>query len=123
MKTKLILLLTLTMFTFACKQTKNAQKSADTYRLIVSFISKGAGTDATTLAALESLLTTFSNRDGFLVKYEKYTWGREGEYDLCFKMEGMKKAKKDEFVKSVKNCTKSSDLIIIKENAVETHKN
>lgn len=111
------------MMSFACKHTKNAQKATDdTYRLIVSFTSKGAGVDAKTLAALESLVTTFSNKDGFLVKYDKITWGREGEFDYCFKMAGMKASKQDEFVKAVKNVTKDSPQVFITENAVCGHK-
>jgi len=124
MKTTVILLLSVVMLSFACKHSKDAQKTTttDTYRLIVSFISKGEGTDAATRAAMESLITTFSNRDGFIVKYDKYTWGREGEADYCFKMDGMKKAKQQEFVDSIKNVTKDSKLVIITENAVCSHK-
>ena len=112
------------MMSFACKHTKNAQKttSDDSYRLIVSFISKGAGIDSQTLAALESLVTTFSNKDGFLVKYDKITWGKEGEFDYCFKMAGMKASKQEEFVKAVKNVTKDSQQVLITENAVNSHK-
>jgi hypothetical protein len=122
MKTKIILIIAVMLTSFSCKHTKDTTKTADTYRLIVSFISKGEGTDSQTLAAMESLITTFSNRDGFQVKYDKYPWGREGESDYCFKMEGMKKSKQDEFVKSMKNLVKDAPLVIVMENAVCIHK-
>jgi hypothetical protein len=127
MKTKALIFLFVLLISFSCKSTKVADKATttttiDTYRLIVTFISRGAGTDSQTLAALESLITTFSNRDGFKVTYEKFPWGKEGESDYCFKMEGMKKGKQNEFVKSVKNLVKDSTLVIISENAVCNHK-
>ena len=127
MKTKILIFLSVVLISFSCKQSKDAQKtttsnSNNSYRLIVSFISKGAGTDIVTLASMESLIKTFSNRDGFLVTYETFPWGREGESDYCFKMTGMKKSKQAEFVKSIKNLVKDAPLVIVSENAVCSHK-
>ncbi len=124
MKTKIILLLSIVMFSFACKSTKSTEKTAatsNTYRLIVSFISKGEGTGSNA-AALESLITSFNKKNNIVIKYEKVPWGKEGEADYCFKMDGIKKGKQADFVTSVKNLTKSAPQVIVSENAVCTHK-
>ena len=122
MKRKIILILAFAMLGFACKPSKNVQKSDDTYRLILTFVSKGEGTDTQSMAALESLIDSFNKKNGILIKYEKYSWGKEGESDWCFKMDGIKKKIQDKFVDSVKNCTKNSQLIFLNENTICKHK-
>lgn len=121
MKTKVILLLSIVMLSFACKHSKNASKTTDDKcRLIVSFISKGQGTGGT--ATMDSVIAVYSKKKGFKLAYDKYPWGREGECNYCFKMAGMKASKQQEFVDAIKNATKNSELIIVTENAVSTHK-
>ena len=124
MKTKIVIFLSIAMIAFSCKTSKNNQKSVspDTYRLIVSFISKGQGVDKTTFNAFESLIVTFNEKNNVKLVYDKYTWGKEGEFDCCFKMNDVKKGKQEDFVTAVKNVTKNSTSVIIKENEVCSHK-
>lgn len=122
MKTKIILLLSVILMGFACKNSKNAQKDADTYRVIVSFISKGEGPDEKTMASFESFLTSFGNKIEKTIVYDKYPWGREGEKDYCFYCKEIKKSEQKDFVAGLTNLAKEAPTVIVKENAVCTHK-
>lgn len=123
MKTKIILLLSIIVLAAACKSSKNTQKKEDTYRVIVSFISKGEGPDAKTQAALESYLITFAKKiKKDAITYDKFPYGKEGEMDYCFYCKEMKKGQQKDFVAGLTNLTKEAPLVLVKENAVCAHK-
>jgi hypothetical protein len=112
------------MLAFACKGTKKSQKSTglDSYRVIVSFISKGEGPDAKTKASLESYVLSFGKKEGKTIAYDMYHWGKEGEMDYCFYLKELNKGKQEAFVKGLKNLTKASSLVFINENTPCSHK-
>lgn len=122
MKTKIILLLSIVILAAACKNSKNAQKKEDTYRVIVTFISKGEGPDAKTQASFESYLITFGNKLNNTILFDKYPWGKEGEADYCFYCKEMKNGEQKDFVAGLTNLTKEAPLVLVKENAVCMHK-
>jgi hypothetical protein len=93
-----------------------------TYRVIASFISKGEGPDAKTLASFESYLSTFEKKIDAIIDYDRYTWGKEGEADYCFYCKEMKDSEQKDFVTGLANLTKGAPLVILKENAFCTHK-
>lgn len=117
----------------SCKSKKEAVKTADntasassnttdapiTYRLIVSFISKGAGTDSEKRTAFLAYV------DGHKLKpaYKTVTWGREGETDYCFNLSEIT-AKKEliGFIEDIKKIGAGSDMMNISENAECMHK-
>lgn len=122
MRTKIILFLSVIMLATACKSSKNAEKKEDIYRVIVTFISKGEGPDLKTQATLESYLITYGKKINKTILYDKYPWGREGEADYCFYCKEMKKGQQKDFVAGLTNLTKEAPLVLVKENAVCTHK-
>jgi hypothetical protein len=122
MKTRIILLLSIVMLAAACKNNKNVQKTDDTYRVIVSFISKGEGPDSKTLATFESYLITYGKKIGETIIYDKYPWGKEGESDYCFYCKEMKNGEQKDFVTGLTNLTKEAPMVLVKENAVCMHK-
>jgi len=117
----------------SCKSKKEAVKTAEntastatnatdtpvTYRLIVSFISKGAGTDSEKRTAFLAYV------DGYKLKpaYKTVTWGREGETDYCFNLSEIT-VKKDliSFIEEIKKIGAGSDMMNISENAECQHK-
>ncbi len=110
----------------AVKTTENTANTATssvdtpvTYRLIVSFISKGAGTDSQKRTAFLAYV------DGHALKpaYKTVTWGREGETDYCFNLSELT-AKKDlvGFIEEIKKIGAGSDMMNISENAECQHK-
>jgi len=124
MKTKIILLLSIVMLSFACKNSKNTSKNTDTdkYRVIYSFISIGEGTDSKAFAILESYLISFGKKENKTIAYDKYPWGREGEVDYCFYLKELNKGAQKDFVNGLNNIAKQSKLIRIYENMACVHK-
>lgn len=118
----------------SCKSKKEATKTADssatttsttapdapkTYRLIVSFISKGAGADA------DKRTKFLAYVDGHPLKpaYQTVLWGREGETDYCFNLTELS-SKKDmiAFIEEVNKIASGSDMMKVSENAECQHK-
>jgi len=117
----------------SCKSKKEATKTTEntastvstssdkpvTYRLIVSFISKGAGTDSDKRTAFLAYV------DGHALKpaYKTVTWGREGETDYCFNLSELT-SKKDmvAFIDEVRKIAAGSDMMNVTENAECQHK-
>lgn len=119
----------------SCKSKKEATKTAETapvasatatapdapvtYRLLVSFTSKGAGTDGEKRTAFLAYVDSHAKKPA----YKTVTWGREGETDYCFNLTELP-GKKDmiDFIEGVKKATAGSDRIIVSENAECQHK-
>jgi hypothetical protein len=78
--------------------------------LVVSFISKGSGTDKTAMNKLKSFLDNSSAKK--TVTYEVKSWGREGEKDYCIKTNNQ------EFIEQIKKEMSGFELVRIKENTV-----
>jgi hypothetical protein len=98
--------------------TTNAADAPITYRLIVSFISKGAGTDSEKRTAFLAYVDGHQSKPA----YKTVRWGREGETDYCFNLSEIS-AKKDllGFIEEVKKIGAGSDMMHIIENAECTH--
>jgi hypothetical protein len=79
-------------------------------RLVVSFISKGAGIDYETLKSFENWL---AERPRFV--YTKSFWGREGEVNLCFRMTNLSTREQEIFVRDVRTQLTDKDLVIVAE--------
>jgi hypothetical protein len=82
-------------------------------RLVVSFISKGAGIDYETLKSFEIWL---AERPRFI--YTKSYWGREGEVNLCFRMSNLSTREQEIFVRDVRTQLTDKDLVIVSEWSV-----
>lgn len=116
-----------------CKSKKEVEKAIEnretvvssvaatpiSYRLIVSFISKGAGPDS------EKIKSFLAYTDGHPKKptYQTIAWGREGEVDYCFTLSELT-SKKDlvGFIEDIKKIGAGNDMLIISENAECQHK-
>jgi hypothetical protein len=97
----------------------NETDNTTTYKLIVSFISKGAGTDGAKRTAFISYVEAHTQKP----KFKTVLWGREGEADYCFTLSEFKN-KKDasQFLEDIKKLALGSDLVLITENAKCLHK-
>ncbi len=118
----------------SCKSKKEAAKATEntattttaaapeapiTYRLIVSFISKGAGTDGPKRTAFLAYVDGHPQKPA----YKAVKWGREGETDYCFNLSELT-SKKDlvSFIDEVKKISGGSDMMNVSENAECPHK-
>ena len=88
----------------------------DTFRVVISFISIGEGTDPEGPAKVENLLKSWERRYGEKVAYTVQPWGREGESDYNFTLRGMNSGKQEEFVKQLQSALKDEKLILVTEN-------
>ena len=94
----------------------------ETFRLIVSFISKASGPDQSANQLFLDFVNFFSTKNNVKIVYEKYPWGREGESDYCFKLNELSKEKQIEFIKELKAKLTVSDRVLFEENAACRHK-
>ena len=113
-----------------CKAKKNTTKTADVtnassemnkpikYRLVVSFISKGAGTDAKSFEAFKDYVQKHPKHPA----YTSYGWGREGENDQCFTLSELKTKEQVTFIEGLKKVIALDDMVFVKENVDYTPK-
>src|ERR1051326_6579047 len=95
------------------------QQKVDTnMRLVVSFISIGAGTDYKAKEEYDKLVSDDPKKP----KYDETRWGREGEVDYCFTLSEMAPKEQDDFVKKTKDLLGNNKLVIITENSPCIHK-
>jgi len=119
----------------SCKAKKEAAKTAEatpttevtqqnsdsivTYRLVVSFISKGGGPDHTKQTALLKYIESHPKKPA----YKTVLWGREGENDYCFTLSELTtKAEVISFIDNVKKIAAGSDMMQVSENVPTQHK-
>ena len=137
---KSIILLTsvisLCLASVACKSNKSTTSSAtstpassqntetadnaseQTYRIIVSFTSKGAGTSAEKREAFLKYVESHPKKPA----YKEVLWGREGETDYCLTLSELSKKEQITFVEEVKKNMAGSDQVLITENAASLHR-
>ncbi len=117
----------------SCKTKKNSASSSEnkidlitntpsnslTYRLIVSFISKGSGTDK----VRKERFLNYLNSKQVKLDYKTVNWGREGETDYCFMLTELSTKKElFSFIEDIKKISEGSDIMLLTENAECTHK-
>lgn len=95
---------------------EQAQAGPDTFRLVVSFISFGAGTDPESKAILESYIYDYKLKNNKVVTYYMIPWGREGEVDCCFPLDELNASEQNNFIEGLKKVIAGKELIQINEN-------
>jgi uncharacterized membrane protein YgdD (TMEM256/DUF423 family) len=116
----------LLMSVSSCKAQKNQteqillETKPAAYRLIVSFISTGAGTDNKAYSLFEKHIESLSNENKQAYHYDLIPWGREGEIDCCFKLHGLSPHKQQELIDQLKALFKDHPLVQFKEHVIET---
>jgi hypothetical protein len=84
-----------------------------TYRVTISFISKGEGIDIKSQETLENWLKNQPKTP----KYEKTHWGREGETNYCLKLDELSTREQEIFVRDLRTLLTDKPLILISEYA------
>lgn len=98
--------------------TSTSEVKAEKFRLVVSFISKGAGPDRTSSAALLAYIESHPKKPS----YKTESWGREGETDYCLNLTELSKAEQVDFIANVNKMMSGNALVFVKENAESNHK-
>ena len=97
--------------------TQTTEAQSEKFRLVVSFISKGAGPDNTKSVALLAYIGTHPKKPTYTVAH----WGREGEADYCLHLTELSKSEQVDFVANVNKMMAGSDMVFVKENAESAH--
>lgn len=97
--------------------TTSSNTQVEKYRVIISFISKGTGTDGEKRQAIMSYIEKHPKKPTNSIVH----WGREGETDFCLNLTELSKSEQTEFVSEIKKLAAGSDLIFISENAEKQH--
>ncbi|MBK7966836.1 MAG: hypothetical protein IPK10_17305 [Bacteroidetes bacterium] len=95
---------------------EQAQAGPDTFRLVVSFISFGAGTDPESKTILETYVYDYKLKNNKVVSYYMIPWGREGEVDCCFLLDELNASEQNYFIEGLKKVIQGRELIQINEN-------
>jgi len=138
---KLLLAITTLLF-FSCKAQKSPRtkvnkqnnnsigsnsltpmSAQNQFRFIVSFYSKGGGTDHKINEAYIKFVKEYEQKKGVTLSKENIVWGKEGESDLCFKLTELSANNQIEFINASKDLLKTSDLVLTEENVLCKHKN
>jgi hypothetical protein len=94
------------------------------HRVVVSFISIGAGTDSRAREQLGRYIDESEKKFKIYLSYVSKGWGREGESDFLFPLDELNQAQQKEFVAGLKELFKGNELIHIEENrAIKAYRN
>lgn len=93
--------------------TTTVVDSSNLYRVTISFISRGEGIDYKTLEATEAWIKNQPKTPA----YVKTHWGREGETNLCLKLNELSTREQEIFVRDLRTQLTDKQLVIIAEYA------
>ena len=101
------------------------EKDQDTlfYSLVVSFFSRGEGSDFKVIGEFENYLSEMKNKEGDQFIFEAFPWGREGEMDYCIRLDALSEHEKNLFFKEAERIASSSKLVHLRRNAECRYKN
>lgn len=95
---------------------EQAAQGPEQFKLVVSFISIGEGTDPEAAGLLAGALAEYGSSKGKSPSYIMIPWGREGEVDCCFILNELAPSEQREFIAFLKGKLASRPLIQIQEN-------
>lgn len=87
--------------------------SSNIYRVTISFISRGEGIDNKTLESTEAWIKNQPKSPAFV----KTRWGREGEINLCLKLNELSTREQEIFVRDLRTQLTDKQLVLIAEYA------
>ena len=94
-----------------------AANGPERFRLVVSLISIGEGTDPEGMRLIERYVEDFGKLSGKSLSYVLIPWGREGEVDCCFALNELTPALQAQFIEGLKERITGRNLLQINENA------
>jgi hypothetical protein len=90
--------------------------------MIVSFYSRGAGSDYEAIAEFDRFLADYASKNKKVPRFERIPWGREGEMDYCIQWNELSPDEKGRFEEQLKQILKKSELVHISYNATCAHR-
>ncbi len=90
--------------------------SLDTLPLIVQFYSIGEGINNESKVVMDVFITQQQKKYNTSISYQKVAWGREGEFDSCFRLSNLSSENRKSFISELKNLFNEKSLVHIYEN-------
>lgn len=88
----------------------------DTLPLIVQFYSIGTGINANSKTALDNYISEYEKLLKKSISYQVVHWGREGEYDACFRLANLDEEQRHTFISELKKLYDENSRVHILEN-------
>jgi len=85
-----------------------------TFHVVVSFVSRGSGSDGKAVASLEKAMKDFNQKNSNALEFSVKNWGKEGERDYCVVSNNQENL--NSFVAKMKKLFENNRLVLIKEN-------
>ncbi|MEO8087326.1 MAG: hypothetical protein ABI763_10925 [Bacteroidota bacterium] len=85
-------------------------------RFIVSFYSIGSGIDRGQPDNLKAFVDVFSKKNSKSIEFNEVHWGREGETDYCFTLNGLSDIQVIDFIEGAKGALKAAEHVHFNEN-------
>ena len=92
------------------------------YRVAVSFISFGAGTDPDGRPMLDTYVQQYMDASEKKIVYDAHPWGREGEVDFCFTLDNLTAEEQKIFIEGLKSTFKGRELVHVEENKTNNYR-
>ena len=116
----------------ACKNSEKANKedskatnltvdSDSICQFQVSFISIGSGPDRQAKQKFTEFINDFNTLNNLNISPKIVNWGREGEQDYCFKLQGIKTETQEKFISDSKSLFTGNTLVKCLENMPYRH--
>lgn len=91
-------------------------QAPDTFRVVISLISIGEGTDPEGMGKVARFLDNYEKQTGKKPVYSSQRWGREGEMDLNFMLTELNPKEQADFVEQLQKAMTGQQLILVTEN-------
>lgn len=102
--------------------SKAKMPAANNFRVVIEFFSRGEGTDENAFKNIQALVNGAEKDFGKTIAIEKYSWGREGEFDYCLRLSELSEAQSSSLVEKIKAEASKSKVTRVSENATSRHK-
>lgn len=89
---------------------------ADTLPLIVQFYSIGEGINSESKVVMDVFLAQQEKKYNTTISYQTFAWGREGEFDCCFRLANLNKQQRKDFISELKKQFNDKSLVHVSED-------
>lgn len=107
--------------TLSSMSDTTAITSLDTLPLIVQFYSIGEGVNSESKIAMDVFIKHQEKKYNTTISYQSVAWGREGEFDCCFRLSNLSLENKASFIGELKNQFNDKSLVHVYENQTCRH--
>lgn len=115
-KGKNILAIVLFFSATLCVQNVFSQDGKQIYRLIVSFGSICCGTNKEAEKEIIQTISLYEKEKGVKLHRKKVYWGKEGEFDYCFKLSEISKTEQKKLIAKIKSIAERTKQVEVREN-------